>query len=239
MTIDELRSLARDCYAAFNQAMPEASSRAWTLWAEMCAEVPLRAAPFIRDRILQLDSLPRNFGKAVSGYGEEWMFSNGGIDAAPNCPDCDPATPGFFPAWREDGRGGHIRFMVKCRCNRGGRAFRKMWRGSREDAAKRGWITMPPGMSAVAFEMTLAGWPAPDAQNSADVPPPPASSAAAFRETDPDTPAYWDFDPDAAAVAHSGRGAERMGKRDYLRAASIRKFRKRSRHIGALADAES
>ena len=63
MNAVEMRALVNDCCAAFNASPP--SARSCELWAEMCARVPVRAAAFIRARILERDTLPRNFGKAA------------------------------------------------------------------------------------------------------------------------------------------------------------------------------
>lgn len=115
MNIDEIRTLGTDCYAAFNQRAPEWSSKAWTLWAEMCASVPLEASVWIRGRIIELDSMPRNFGKAVKGLAADWRSAHGKHrETIVPCPECDTKTPGFFTVWRHDGS----RVLVRCACNR-------------------------------------------------------------------------------------------------------------------------
>jgi hypothetical protein len=114
MNAEELKSLGQDCYAAFNVLIPGWNSPAWKIWAEMCANVPLEAVPWIRSKIVELDSIPRNFGKAVRGYWRDWRHESGQPrETLRCCPECDRQTPGFFTVWRRDG----CRVLMRCYCN--------------------------------------------------------------------------------------------------------------------------
>lgn len=114
MTEIELRNFARDCYAALCATMPPVSSSAWAIWAEMCADVPLKAAPFIRSKIIALDAMPRNFGKTVQGYFRDWRVESGEpAPAQKGCGMCDTRSPGFFTVWGKNG----ARVLCVCRCN--------------------------------------------------------------------------------------------------------------------------
>ena len=158
MNIEELVSLGRDCYAAFNQAMPDPSARTWALWAELCAEVPLAAAPWIRSRVIDQDGMPRNFGKAVKDLGREWrtVRAAGGRPGAKagGCPECDAGTPGFFTVW-DISRGEPHAFVAQCACSHGPRP-EGMMRLTRARAAANGWLFPGPGESGASFAAALA-----------------------------------------------------------------------------------
>lgn len=145
MSEQELKILGHDCYAAFNAAPPAASSRAWALWAEMCAPVPLKAAPWIRSRILEQDSMPRNFGKAVLCLWQDWHAAQRGSAARRDpCPDCDAALPGFFYWWRHDASGRLYSGLFRCLCNHDS-YYDPMPRRSKDQARREGYSVMPEG----------------------------------------------------------------------------------------------
>ena len=161
MTIDELRMLGRDCYAAFNQAAPDFSGRAWTLWAEMCAGIPVAASPFIRGKIIELDAMPRNFGKAVRQFGQEWRAAKSGSRFVFQlCPDCDKETPGFFSAWENLKNGMPHRFLIRCCCNNG-KDVEGMAQMSKAGALKAGFLVVPANYDGgvLVYEAALLGTP--------------------------------------------------------------------------------
>lgn len=152
MNIDELKTLGRDCFSAFTATFPEKNTRSWEVWAEMCADVPLAAAPYIKEKIIELDSLPRNFGKAVRDLGLEWKYSK--TDRSPRfnaCPECDPAMPGFLMVWDTSTH----RFIARCTCNRD-----KQWAHleslTHAEIKRRGWSLTDP--------MFARPMPAPEAE---------------------------------------------------------------------------
>ncbi len=181
MTEDELRLLGRDCYVAFNQAAPESGGRAWRLWAEMCADIPMAASRHIRERIIALDAMPRNFGKAVRTFGLEWRQArrSGGF-AREACPDCDRETPGFFTVWQDLGHGRRHRFLVRCRCNQGP-ACEGMPALSKEEARQAGYLVVPENFEGgvPAYELELAGrlWNARPRAHGKDVPARPGDGS--------------------------------------------------------------
>ena len=156
MTELELRTLGNDCYAAFNSVPPPPSSRAWALWAEVCANVPLAAAVWIRSRIIEGDSLPRNFGKAVLGLFREWRVSQNSVRVAgTGCPDCDQQLPGFFYAWRKKDDGRVHSALCRCRCNTDP-CFDQLPAMTKQEAEARGFAVMPPAWESgpAGFETT-------------------------------------------------------------------------------------
>lgn len=162
MTEQELITLGRDCYAVFNAVPPPVPSRAWALWGEMCASVPLKAAPHIRAKIMELDSMPRNFGKFVLQSGREWLAQGGGSGGPDRrrecCPECEPRMPGYFYGWTKDSAGLVHSCLCRCLCN-DDPALGKMPRMSREYAASRDICVMPVGYPGgpSAFEQEVFG----------------------------------------------------------------------------------
>lgn len=141
MTETELITLGNDCYAAFNQTAPKQGARSWSLWAEMCKDVPLAAAGYIRGKVIELDSMPRNFGKAVRSYWHEWRAEKGQpYQAQTGCAICDKSTPGFFTVWRVDGN----RVLCRCKCNHE-QCFDPMPYRTPADMAELGYIVRPTG----------------------------------------------------------------------------------------------
>ena len=142
MTKDELTALGRDCYAAFNAVPPVSSSPAWGLWAEMCARVHIRAGAWIRSRLIEQDSMPRNFGKAVAALYREWQAEHGQGPAGRSCcPECDPRIPGYFYGWKKENGYVHS-FICRCLCN-DDPSLGPMPRMSREYAAAQGISALP------------------------------------------------------------------------------------------------
>lgn len=159
MNIDELRMLGKDCYAAFNQNAPDFNGRAWTLWAETCADIPVAASQFIRGKIIDLESMPRNFGKAVRQYGQEWRYSKGiAAHVFQECPDCDKGTPGFFYAWDKMENGKWHRLLVRCHCNQG-KPVEGMLHMTKNQAACAGYEVVPQGFGGgmLVYELQLMG----------------------------------------------------------------------------------
>ena len=152
MTVIEMRALVNDCCAAFSAAPPPA--RSCELWAEMCERVPVRAAAFIRARILERESLPRNFGKAVLELHRDWLATLPAPERRPCCPDCDPALPGFFYAWKRNSAGIPHSCVFRCLCNEDP-ALGDMPRASKEKARSDGYTVMPRGWKGgpAGFEM--------------------------------------------------------------------------------------
>lgn len=148
----EMRALVNDCCAAFNASPPPA--RSCELWAEMCDRVPVRAAAFIRARILERETLPRNFGKAVLDLHREWQSTLPAPERRACCPDCDPALPGFFYAWKRDASGILHSLVFRCLCNEDP-ALGDMPRASKEKARREGYAVMPRGWKGgpAGFEM--------------------------------------------------------------------------------------
>lgn len=156
MIEQELRTLGHDCYAAFNQRPPEHSSRAWTLWAELCTEVPLEAAPWIRARILEQEACPRNFGRAVLHLFYEWRVKSGYNSQAQTtlCGSCDRETPGFYTAY-EWTPGWYLHSSsVRCPCNTDS-AWRDMLSFHKAEAERRGYMVKQHGESLAEFEAAL------------------------------------------------------------------------------------
>lgn len=157
MTIDELLMLGRDCYAAFNQTAPAPSARAWAMWAEMCAVVPVQAVQAIRSRIIEGDVMPRNFGKAVFAGFREWQASSGytpGVKAL--CTNCDRETPGFFTVYWRNGGGFLESALVRCPCNHDP-AWGRMESFDKREADRRGYQFTIHGQSRARFERELLG----------------------------------------------------------------------------------
>ena len=154
MTADEILALHRDCAAAFSSS--PADIRSCRLWAEVCAEVPFAAAPFIRRKVLELDSLPRNFGKAILGFFREWRSSRPVETQRACCPDCDPQHPGFFHWWGKINDRMYSG-LARCLCNDdatlGG--LRQM---SKSQAEREGLIVMPRGYKGGPAEFEKERW---------------------------------------------------------------------------------
>ena len=141
MTLEEMRSLGQDCYAAFNAKPPDFASRAWILWAEMCAEVGTEALAYIRGKIIELDSMPRNFGKAVRSLWHEWRSEKGQVhQSQADCDVCDKQTPGFFTVWRRCGN----RVLCRCRCNHD-KGLESIPYRTPADMVELGYIVRPQG----------------------------------------------------------------------------------------------
>lgn len=155
MNYQQMRSLAGDCYAAFNAL--EAKPRACELWAEMCESVAGESLTWIRGKIIAQDSLPRNFGKAVLGLYAEWRAQTGrGAREQRCCPDCDRQTPGFFASWKNDEETGRLQsYLLRCMCNQDPQwhAHKAMSKGQ---AQREGYTVMPAGYHGgpAAFERT-------------------------------------------------------------------------------------
>ena len=154
----ELHALACDCYAAFNASAPGQDSRAMQLWAEMCAKVPLQAGRWIRGKIIEQDSLPRNFGKAVYALYHDWLAANP-LPQRPAacCPSCDAQIPGFFFTWsKQDGR--LAQRVAKCVCNVDP-AFAGLPGMDKYAARERGFFVRPHGWkrSLGEFEREVLG----------------------------------------------------------------------------------
>jgi len=154
VTENELRQFSRECYAALGAKAPESSSPAWRIWAEMCADVPLTAVPYIRGKLFELDSMPRNFGKAVKALAAEWRSDTRQPKPEQQCcHECYPPFPGFFPGWQKAEGGMLYKFMIRCLCN-GNPYFDPMPRKSKAQAEREGYTVLPVGRrSAVEFEM--------------------------------------------------------------------------------------
>lgn len=159
MNIENLQTLARECCHAFNQAPISPSAGCWVIWAEICADVPATAMKYIRDKIVELDTLPRNFGKHVRHYGREWMLSRGIRNHVHKaCPDCDRETVGFFTAWKKLDNGEWSRFLVRCLCNQE-QLIEGMQHMAKSQAACAGYEVVPHGFEGgvLAYEMQLMG----------------------------------------------------------------------------------
>ena len=154
MNREEMRSLVNDCCAAFNAKPPE--TRSCELWAEMCGAVPMAAAKWIRGKIIDLEAMPRNFGKAVLALFREWESTRTSREI--RCPDCDPdLPPGHFwgiRAVNNIGRQEYIRVVVMCQCHpcreddETGLKFRKR---SKAQACREGFGLMRPGEKFAQF----------------------------------------------------------------------------------------
>ena len=155
MNIDQMRALGNECFAAFNQKAPEHAARAWSLWADMCRYVPFEAAPWIRDQIIELESMPRNFGKAVRDLFWRWKEETGRGAKIAACPDCDSDMPGYFLVWGAEHGGMPTRFVVRCACNAAPPSYH-LCTFSREQAGDHGFRVLPQGESAIQFEARLA-----------------------------------------------------------------------------------
>jgi hypothetical protein len=158
MTEFELRSLATECYGVFNAAKPASGGAAWRVWAEMCAGIPVIAAPYIIAQFAELESMPRNFGKAVRQFGQEWKQAHGiksFVDGL--CPDCDREIPGHF--WAFDFQGGAWHwFAARCACNCA-TGFEAQERMTKKQAVESGLTVIPSGDDCgfMAFLTRLEG----------------------------------------------------------------------------------
>jgi hypothetical protein len=105
----------------------------------MCADISFIAAAWIRGKMVELDSIPRNFGKAVRDIGREWREQSGvKIPPPVACPRCDAETPGFFTVWRPGG----FRSLAKCQCNK--QPQFAAWQARSEfELAQLGYIVRP------------------------------------------------------------------------------------------------
>lgn len=161
MNIENLQTLARECCSAFNQAPISGTAGCWPIWAEICVDIPAAAMKYVRDKIVELDTLPRNFGKHVRHYGREWMLSRGIKNHVHRaCPDCDRETLGFFTAWQKMGNGDWNRFLVRCHCNQG-QPIEGMLHMTKNQASCTGYEVVPQGFEGgvLAYEMQLMGTP--------------------------------------------------------------------------------
>lgn len=161
MNTDDLQKLAKECCNAFNQPPIAPNAGCWPVWTEMCADIPAGAMKHVRDRIIGLDAMPRNFGKAVRHHGQEWMVSRGsGYFARKPCPDCDRESVGFFTAWQKLPDGSWRRFLVHCLCNKG-KPVKDMLRMTKSQAAAAGYTVVPQGYAGcvAGYEIELMGTP--------------------------------------------------------------------------------
>ena len=134
MTAEQMAMLAGTCAAAFSRSEPKDS--AIKLWAAMCDMIPPEAIPFIRNALMQEDSWPANFGKAVYARYCEWKTTQPGLARERRrCPDCDREIPGYFHVWKAvDGQ--LLCWVQRCLCN-----------DSPEDA---GWMPMSKSQAVEA-----------------------------------------------------------------------------------------
>lgn len=141
MTHQEMRLLADEVYACFNTR--PALQRPVEMWAEMCAEVPVRALSYIREKLLENETLPRNFGYACKQFYQMWAYQQGmGKDKpeTPKCAECDLAG-GWFYGWKIV-NGKMQSAMFKCQCNQQ-KEFRDLPYWTRTRAERAGWIIAP------------------------------------------------------------------------------------------------
>ncbi len=157
MNIEEIRMLGNACFAAFNSNPPSPTSQTWAIWAEMCDGIPVQASPYIKSKIVELDTKPSNFGKTFRQYGIEWKTTTGYRDAKIHpCPDCDPEVPGFFYAF-EPGNDGHPHsFLVRCHCNQG-RFFSEMIHMTKVQAESRGYVVRSENETILGASFRMTG----------------------------------------------------------------------------------
>ncbi len=146
MTRQELYDLAEGCYPILGATQPKQDNPAWSIWAEMCRNIPATpdSARYIISKFGDLDAMPRNFGKAVRQYGQEWASERGMSTATSRCPDCDfDCPPGRYTAWFLDQRTRKYRSGIAyCSCFPYA-VSETIFHGSKADARIAGFVTRP------------------------------------------------------------------------------------------------
>lgn len=118
--------------------------------------MPLEAAPWVRGQIIEIESMPRNFGNAVRDRFWSWRAEFGKGSRMNACPERDTDTPGYFAAWHRDGKGVPCRFVCRCACG-SAPPGKRLVTIFKMQAACKGWELSPQRVSVVEFEIRLAG----------------------------------------------------------------------------------
>ena len=150
-------ALVSDVYAGFGCNPPGERSR--DIWFEQCGHVP--SGPpleWIRQRLLDGATLPRNLGQAIRVLWEEWQANHPEqvVSDSRCCPECDVSGVIFAWAPARDPRTGADtwqRLVRRCRCHPGGNGE------TRRDIEALGLMVMPHGYvgGTVAFERERLG----------------------------------------------------------------------------------
>lgn len=157
MTLQEMTALAEDCFAAFNAAPPK--GKACEIWAEQCAYVTFESTIWIREKLINRESLPRQFGLEVQRLFTDWKSERGikqGQQKA--CPNCDLEIPGFFFGWKNFD--GHMyKLTFRCHCNKI-KEYQHLECKHKKQAELEGFTVMPEGYrkGSGLFEAELFGY---------------------------------------------------------------------------------
>ena len=108
--------MLEEIFGAFGRQRPAFGSPAYRALNRRVTDrhIPDSAARFIATALGDYDTMPSNLGKAIAKEFANWLEAHPEKRQAPSCcPDCNPATPGFFLAWKPDGTS----MLCICACN--------------------------------------------------------------------------------------------------------------------------
>lgn len=136
-----------EIYATFGRAVPAGAIRD-TLF-DRTSHIPDEAAPYIVERICDLDRLPQNMSREFRNAWADWRARNPTRIVRPDCPAC--GNSGVRHCWGPDERGRWRHFCAPCPACRSGDEDPAV---SLPDLERRGALVMPVDYSGgpVAYD---------------------------------------------------------------------------------------